>query len=109
MSRLEMLRRAMTILDLSNREVAEMMGVTRQAVEKWLLAGPPADQLAKIGALAEIADTLQHQLRADMPAAVVRRPAETYGGRSMLEIIADGEHDWLADSVRASFDFATVD
>ncbi len=39
---------------------------------------------------------------------MVRRPAEAYGGRSMLEVIADDEHDWLADSVRASFDYAAV-
>ncbi|WP_419854672.1 helix-turn-helix domain-containing protein [Candidatus Poriferisodalis sp.] len=104
----EPLRRAMAILDLSSRDVAEMMGVTRQAIEKWLLAGPPPDRLAKVGALAQIADILQHRLRAGMPAAVARRHADAYSGRSMLEVIADGEHEWLADSVRASFDYATV-
>lgn len=104
----EPLRRAMAILDLSSRDVADAMGVTRQAVEKWLLAGPPQDRLAKVGALAQIADTLQHRLRAGMPAAVVRRPAEAYDGRSMLEVIAADEHDWLAESVRASFDYAAA-
>lgn len=104
----EPLRRAMAIFDLSSRDVSEMMGVTRQAVEKWLVTGPPPDRLAKIGALAQIADTLQHRLRAGMPAAVVRRPAEAYGGRSMLEVMADDEHDWLAESVRASFDYAAA-
>lgn len=104
----EPLRRAMAICDLSSRDVAEMMGVTRQAVEKWLLAGPPPDRLAKVGALAQIADTLQHRLRAGVPAAVVRRPAEAYSGRSMLEVVADDEHDWLAESVRTSFDYAAA-
>lgn len=104
----EPLRRAMAIFDLSSRDVADMMGVTRQAVDKWLLAGPPPERLAKVGAMAQIADILQHRLRAGMPAAVVRRPAEAYGGRSMLDVFADDEHDWLADSVRASFDYAAV-
>ncbi len=104
----EPLRRAMAILDLSSRDVAEVMGVKRQAVDKWLLAGPPSDRLAKIGAVVQIADTLRHRLRAGMPAAVVRRPAEAYGGRSMLDVITDDEHVWLAESVRASFDYATA-
>ncbi len=77
-------------------------------MDKWLLAGPPSDRLAKIGAVAQIADTLRHRLRAGMPAAVVRRPAEAYGGRSMLDVITDDEHVWLAESVRASFDYATA-
>ncbi|WP_423917830.1 hypothetical protein [Candidatus Poriferisodalis sp.] len=104
----EPLRRAMAIFDLSSRDVADMMGVTRQAVDKWLLAGPPPERLAKVGAMAQIADILQHRLRAGMPAAVVRRPAKAYGGRNMLDVLADGEHDWLADSIRASFDYAAV-
>lgn len=104
----EPLRRAMAIFDLSSRDVADMMGVTRQAVDKWLLAGPPPDRLAKIGAVAQIADILRHRLRAGMPAVAIRRPAEAYGGRSMVDVITDDEHDWLADSVRASFDYAAV-
>ncbi|WP_419921281.1 hypothetical protein [Candidatus Poriferisodalis sp.] len=104
----EPLRRAMAILDLSSRDVAEVMGVKRQAVDKWLLAAPPSDRLDKIGAVAQIADILRHRLQAGMPAAVVRRPAAAYGGRSMLDVITDDEHDWLAESVRASFDYATV-
>ena len=43
-----------------------------------------------------------------MPAVVVRRPAEAYGGRSMLEMITDGDHRELLESVRASFDYARV-
>ena len=69
------LRRAMTTLDLSSSDIAELMGVERQAVEKWLLAGPPADRVAKIGALAEIADILSYRLRDGMAAVVVcQRP-----------------------------------
>jgi predicted transcriptional regulator len=57
------LRRAMTTLDLSSGDVADLMGVKRQAVDKWLLAGPPADRTSKIGAIAEIADLLRYRLR----------------------------------------------
>jgi hypothetical protein len=102
------LRRAMTTLDLSSSDVAELMGVKRQAVDKWLLAGPPADRMQKIGAVAEIADLLRYRLRDGMPAVVARRAAEAYGGRSMLELIARDEHEWLRKSVKESFDLTRV-
>ncbi len=102
------LRRAMTTLDLSAGDVADLMGVRRQAVDKWLLAGPPADRAEKIGAIAQIADILHYRLRDGMPAVVVRRSAEAYGGRSMLQLIAQDEHEWLRQSVKESFDFTRV-
>lgn len=102
------LQRAMVIFDLSSTEVAEAMGVSRQAVDKWLLGGPPADRLEKIGVLAEVADILHYRLRAGTPPIVVRMESEAYGGRSMLQLFAEDEHLWLVDSVRQSFDFADV-
>lgn len=102
------LRRAMTTLDLSSSDVADLMGVKRQAVDKWLLAGPPVDRMQKIGVLAEIADILRYRLRDGMPAVVARRAADAYGGRSMLELIARDEHEWLRRSVKESFDLARV-
>lgn len=102
------LRRAMTTLELSSNEVAGIMGVKRQAVEKWLLAGPPIERTQKIGVLAEIADILRYRLRDGMPAVVVRRPAVAYGNRSMLELVAEGEHEWLLRSVKESFDLSRV-
>ncbi|MCY3849603.1 MAG: hypothetical protein OXF75_02220 [Acidimicrobiaceae bacterium] len=102
------LRRAMTTLDLSSAEVADLMGVTRQAVDKWLLSGPPSERMGKIGVIAEISDVLRYRLRAGMPAVVARREADAYGGRSMLDLIAGDEHEWLLQSVNESFDFARV-
>ena len=102
------LRRAMTILGLTSADVAAVMGVSRQAVDKWLLTGPPSDRVSKIGVLAEIADILRYRLRDGMPPIVVRRRAAAYGDRSMLEVIAADEHDWLVDDVRRSFDFSRV-
>lgn len=102
------LRRAMTTLELSSSDVGGFMGVKRQAVDKWLLAGPPVDRSGKVGAVAEIADILRHRLRDGMPAVVARRRAEAYGDRTMLELIASDEHEWLLQSVKASFDYARV-
>lgn len=102
------LQRAMAVFDLSSGEVAEAMGVSRQAVDRWLLSGPPADRIEKIGALAEIADILQYRLLPGAPSTVVRMRSDAYGDRSMLDLFADDEHLWLLDSVRRSFDFSSV-
>ncbi len=102
------LRRAMTTLDLASSDVARLMGVKRQAVDKWLIAGPPADRCPKIAAVAEIADILRHRLRKGLPAAAARRPADAYGGMTMLELIEADEHEWLLRSVKESFDYARV-
>lgn len=98
----------MTTLDLSSADVADLMGVTRQAVDKWLFSGPPAERMGKIGVIAEISDILRYRLRAGMPAVVARRGAEAYDVRSMLDLIAQDEHEWLLQSVKESFDFARV-
>ena len=100
------LRRAMLTLDLSSSDIADLMGVKRQAVDKWLLAGAPTDRMGKIGALAELADILQYRLRDGMPPVVVRRSADAYGGRTMLEVIAQGDHEWLLRSTKESFDYS---
>ena len=102
------LRRAMETLNLSKSDIANLMGVTRQAVDKWLLAGPPAERASKIGAIAEISDILRYRLLPGLPAEVVRRPAEAYGGRTMVNLIAGDEHEWLLQSVKDSFDFNRV-
>jgi hypothetical protein len=102
------LRRAMDTLDLTSSDVASLMGVKRQAVDKWLLAGPPPERAPKVAAIAAIGDILRYRLRDGLPVAVVRRPAEAYGGRTMLEVIAADEHDWLLRSVEDSFDFRPV-
>ena len=39
---------------------------------------------------------------------VVRRSADAYSGRTMLEVIAQGDHEWLLRSVKDSFDYARV-
>lgn len=104
----EPLRRAMETLNLSKSDVAKLMGVTRQAVDKWLLAGPPAERAPKIGAIAELADILRYRLLPGLPAEVVRRPAEAYGGRTMVDLIANDEHEQLLQTTKDSFDFSRV-
>jgi hypothetical protein len=102
------LERAMTILDLNSSEVGEIMGVSRQAIDKWLLSGVPADRSTRVVTIAEIATIMHRRLRPGHVPGVVRRPAPMFGGESFLELMMDGREDEVLAAVRASFDFASV-
>ena len=90
----------MTILGTTSTEICEVMGVKRQAVDKWLLTGPSSDRVAKIGVITEIADILRYRLRNGMPPGVVHRPAAADANRSIPELVTADEHDWLLAGVR---------
>ena len=72
-----------------------------------LVAGRPRAR-SQAAAVAAIADLLAHRLKPARVPGVARRPAPAYGGRSMLEVIAADEHEWLLESVRRSFDYAAT-
>lgn len=102
------LRRAMTILDLTPDDVAGLMHVSRQAVGKWLVGGPPTERMQKIASLAEVADILNYRLKQGLVPAIARRPADVYSGKTMLEMIAEDEHESLLESIKRSFDYSQV-
>jgi len=93
---------------LSDEEVGELFGVSQQAAAGWLANGFPAAQQTKAAVVLEVARLLDHNILADRIGAIVRRPAEAYGGRTMLQMIAAGEHEDLLDRVRGSLDFGTT-
>ena len=102
------LARLMAGWQLSVSDVARLFGVTRQAVQQWLDDGvPPARQPTLLQVL-RIADLLEGNLQSSRIPAVVRSDSAAYGGRSMLELIADGRHDELLNSVERSFDWAST-
>jgi len=102
------LERALSVFGLSVTELAGLFGVTRQAASLWLIDGPPSARLAKAASVAAVADILAHRLKPARIAGIARRPTAAYDGRSMLELIAADEHDWLLESVSRSFDYATT-
>ena len=91
---------------LSTAELGRLFGVSRQAADQWLGSDVPADRRGKASTVLAIADLLSHRLKPGKLPGVARRPAGAYGGRTMLEMIAAGQHEELRESVRASFDFA---
>jgi len=88
---------------LSQAEFAEMMGVSRQAVGKWL-DRLPSDRHVAIATLAAATDLLVHYVRRDRIPAVVRRAAPALGNRSLLDLVAAGEHDAVLLATRTMFD-----
>ena len=65
-------------------------------------------RMAKVTTVAAICDLLSHQLKPERLPGVARRPADAYGGLSMLEMIELGREDELLSLVRRSFDWAAT-
>ncbi len=102
------LERVRAVFGLSVTELGGLFGVTRQAAGLWLSAGSPVARRAKAATVAAIADVLARRLKPARIPGIARRPAAEYGGKTMLELIAADHHDWLLDSVRRSFDYAST-
>lgn len=102
------LRRLMDAFELSKTELGSLFGVRRQAVDQWLERGVPSERQEKVQTLLAIADLLERKLKPGRLAGVARRPADAYGGKTMLELIAADRHRELLELVRESFDWAAA-
>ena len=100
------LDRIMDLFALSKTELGSLFGVSGGTIERWQASRVPSDRLAKLGDILALADLLERKLEPDRIAATVRRPADGYGGRSMLDLIAADEHAWLLADVRSTFDWS---
>lgn len=95
-------------LGLTQTELARLFGVRRQALDQWAVRGVPAERQEKLATLGEIADLLTVRLKRDRIPGVVRRAAPSYGGRSLLEAIADGQETLVLAELRDAFDWASA-
>jgi len=102
------LRRVMDAFELSKTALASLFGVRRQAVDQWLERGVPSERQEKLQTVVAICDLLERKLKPGRLAGVARRPADAYGGKSMLELIAADRHRELLELVRDSFDWASA-
>jgi hypothetical protein len=102
------LRRLMDAFGLSKTELGALFSVRRQAVDQWLERGVPAERQEKVQTLIAIADLLERKLKPGRLAGVARRPADSYSGKTMLELIAADSHRELLELVRDSFDWASA-
>jgi DNA-binding XRE family transcriptional regulator len=95
-------------LELSETELGRLFGVSRQAVGQWRERGVPSNRKAKVATVAAICDLLGHQLKPERIPGIARRPADAYGGLSMLEMIERGQETELLTLIRRSFDWAST-
>jgi hypothetical protein len=106
LDRTEPLARLMRLFSLSKSELGRLFGVTRQAVDGWLGQGVPSERQDKLATLLALADLLERKLKTERIPGIARRPADAYGGLTMLELIAAGRERELLGMVRASFDWS---
>ncbi len=102
------LRRLIDAFELSKTELASLFGVRRQAVDQWLERGVPSERQEKVQTLIAICDLLERKLKPGRLAGTARRPADAYGDKTMLELIAADQHRELLALVRDSFDWSTA-
>lgn len=99
------LARTLTVWDLSQAEAARLLGISRQAVGKWLARGVPAERAKLTGDLAAATDILVRHLKRDRIPAVVRRPIAACGGLSLLDLLERDRTEELLAACHAMFSF----
>jgi hypothetical protein len=102
------LDRVREVFGLNFTELGALFGVSRQGVKDWLKRGVPSERQDKLATVAAIADVLERKLKSDRIPGVARRPADAYGGQTMLQLIGSDRHRELLDLTRQSFDWATA-
>jgi DNA-binding transcriptional regulator YdaS (Cro superfamily) len=88
---------------VSQAEFASLVGVSRQAVGKWLSALPP-ERAVMVADLSAATEVLVHYVRRDRIPAVVRRKASALGGLSLVDMIERGDTGAVLTAVRDMFD-----
>ncbi|MEX1005776.1 MAG: hypothetical protein WD990_00705 [Acidimicrobiia bacterium] len=100
------LERIMRTWHLARTDLGRMLGVSRQAVSKWIENGVPSDRVTQVADLASITDLLAHYVKRDRIPAVVRRPAPNLGNVSLLELVTEGRTGDAVVLTRRMFTFA---
>src|SRR4051794_15816633 len=100
------LARSLRVLDISLSQAGRLFGVSRSAVEQWLLRGVPAARLARAANIARIADILERNLKPERIPAVVREPARAYGSASILDLVRTGRDEEARASLEQAFDWS---
>ncbi len=100
------LQRLMRLWALSRAELGALFGVSRQAVSKWIDSGVPADRVQQVADVEAITDLLDHYLKRDRIAAVVRRQAPGLDGQSLIELVGSGRSSDALRLTREMFTFS---
>mgnify|MGYP000091147065 CR=1 FL=1 len=95
----------LAVWGLSQAQTARLLGISRQAVGKWLERGAPTERAALVCDLAAATDLLTHYLKRDRIPAVVRRPIPACENLSLLDLLEQGRSAQLLELCRQMFSF----
>ncbi len=73
---------------LSEGELADLFGVSRQAVQQWRLRGVPNTRIADVDRIAELAAVLKKRLIPRRLPQIVRTPAKGLQGHTLLQTLS---------------------
>ena len=104
----ESLARTLEVWGTSQAEAARLLGVSRQAVGKWLQRGAPPTRAGALADLAAATELLVRYLKRDRIPAVVRRPMPALGDLSLMDLLAEGDTRSLLSACRGMFRFDNV-
>lgn len=93
------LRRLVTLLDLSFDELGQVLGVRGETVRRWErgLVSVPLERLAALTDVQAALDRLLGSFRPERLSIAIRRPAGLFGGESALTWILRGRINEVAD------------
>jgi hypothetical protein len=74
---------------LSETDLGRLFKVSRQAVGQWRDRGVPPERAAQVDRIVELAQFLQRRLVPQRIPEIVRTPAKSLGGESMLAVLRD--------------------
>ena len=97
--------RTIEVWGLSRSEAAQLFGVSRQTVGKWLRQGAPSSRAGAMADLADASDLLVRRLERDRIPAVVRRPIPALGGESLVALWGRRETRTVLAACRDMFRF----
>lgn len=100
--------RTLQVWRMSQAEAARLLGVSRQAVGKWLRQGAPPERADALADLAAATDLLVSYLKRDRIPVVVRRPMPALGGVSLIQLLARGDTRAVLGACRNMFRFERV-
>ena len=99
------LKRILGVWSLDGQEAADGFGISEETLGVWLGRGVPADVAEPLANLSAATDLLLHYLKADRIPAVVRRPAESLGGKSLVDLYSERDTAGILEACRDMFRF----
>ena len=84
---LRQLDRVREVFDLSEAELASLLGVQRQSVTEWREKGIPSGRRASVERLVDLANVFAREVIESRIAQIVRTSDEWLGGRTILDTI----------------------